>query len=434
MLSSRGAYLPPSPAQQSTAAVPVSDQVTSHHTPSAATPPLESYSSPQASSSDTSSSHPPTRSPLPASPTQPADTGWRQILEQAQQQQQRQQQDTSLSERNAGHQQQLIDTFGRTHTYLRISLTERCNLRCTYCMPAEGVELTPQEQLLTSAELTHLVSLFAASGVTKVRLTGGEPSLRKDVVELTRGFAALPGIQTVAMTSNGIALGRQLEALKGAGLSALNLSLDTLRPELFAQLARRDGHSKVMRCIQQALDLGFDPVKVNAVIMRGVNEAELPAFVELTRDSPVNVRFIEYMPFDGNVWSQRKMVGYQEMLSSVQAAYASEGGLERERDPWGEVAKNWRVPGFRGTVSFITSMTQHFCGDCNRLRLLADGSLKVCLFGANEVSLRDAMRGGATDEELLLIIRAAVLRKKAAHAGMGVLAATMNRPMITIGG
>eukprot|EP00877_Chromochloris_zofingiensis_P000611 jgi/Chrzof1/10550/Cz05g03030.t1 len=346
---------------------------------------------------------------------------WRQMVEAA-----------TISHQHASGQQMLTDTYGRKHTYLRISLTERCNLRCQYCMPADGIDLTPHENLMTADELMRLATIFVAAGINKIRLTGGEPTVRKDIVDITSQLGSLPGLQTLAMTSNGIALSRHLPQLKAAGLTALNISLDTLKPERFEKLTRRLGHAKVISSIETALRLGFAPVKVNVVVMRGVNDDELIDFVEMTRHAPLNVRFIEYMPFDGNVWSDSKMVSYKEMVQRVQDRYPA--GLVRCADPAGEVAKNFHIPGFQGSVSFITSMTHAFCGDCNRLRLLADGALKVCLFGANEVSLRDAMREGASDEQLRAIISAAVDRKKAAHAGMFELARTNNRPMITIGG
>jgi cyclic pyranopterin phosphate synthase len=298
-------------------------------------------------------------------------------------------------------------------------------------MPEEGVDLTPGEQLLSTDEVLRLARLFVAAGVDKIRLTGGEPTLRSDLVELTSRLSALPGIKAVGLTSNGLTLGRKLAALKDAGLSLLNISLDTLLPERFVAMTRRQGHDRVLASIWKAVELGFDPVKVNVVVMRGVNDDEVPAFVELTRHAPLNVRFIEYMPFDGNVWSDSKMVPFRELLSSVQERF---GPLERCLDPRGEVAKNYRVPGFQGSVSFITSMTKAFCSDCNRLRVMADGNLKVCLFGASEVSLRDAMREGASDDDLRAIVSAAVDRKKAAHAGMFELAAAPNRAMVKIGG
>jgi cyclic pyranopterin phosphate synthase len=325
----------------------------------------------------------------------------------------------------------LTDTFGRAHSYLRISLTERCNLRCTYCMPAEGVELTPAAGLLTTPEILRLARLFAVEGVTKIRLTGGEPTLRRDLEELVAALAAIPGVRDVGMTSNGLVLAKRLPALRAAGLSLLNLSLDTLRPERFERLARRRGHARVLAALAAADAAGFDPVKLNVVVMRGVNDDEAADFAALTRDAPVNVRFIEYMPFDGNVWSSDKLVPYAEVKARVEAAH---GPLARLPAPPGEVARNYALAGHRGSVSFVASMTKAFCGDCNRLRLMADGALKVCLFGAGEVSLRRAMREGATDADLRVVVGAAVGRKRAAHAGMFELARAPNRAMVKIGG
>ncbi|KAL3159838.1 GTP 3',8-cyclase, mitochondrial [Trebouxia sp. C0009 RCD-2024] len=326
----------------------------------------------------------------------------------------------------------LTDTFRRKHTYLRISLTEKCNLRCMYCMPEEGTDLTPQDALLTTSEILRLSRLFVEGGVNKIRLTGGEPTLRRDIVDLTKELNALPGLQAIGITTNGIALRRKLPELQAHGLSLLNLSLDTLRPERFERMTRRRGHDRVLETLDLAVRLGFAPVKVNVVVMRGVNDDEIADFVELTRDRSINVRFIEYMPFDGNVWSDTKMVTYKQMMAAVQQRFPHE--LQRLQDPRSEVAKNFHIPGFKGSVSFITSMTHAFCGDCNRLRLMADGNLKVCLFGANEVSLRDAMRQGASDANLRVIISAAVNRKKAAHAGMFEIAKSKNRAMVHIGG
>lgn len=330
----------------------------------------------------------------------------------------------------------LVDTHERRHSYLRISLTEKCNLRCLYCMPEDGVDLTPRQRLLTSDEIERLVRLFALAGVNKVRFTGGEPTLRKDVVDIVKRISAIDGINDVGITSNGLILSRSLEALKDSGLSLLNLSLDTLKPDRFEQMTRRKGHRRVLESIDKALDLGFDPVKVNVVVMKGVNDDEIVDFVELTRDKNINVRFIEYMPFDGNVWSTTKLVTYKRMkhIVNTYARDISGSGLVRFADGYGEVAKNYRISGFKGSVSFVTSMTSAFCSDCNRVRLMADGNLKVCLFGNSEVSLLDALREGATDEELLAVVSAAVDRKKAAHAGMNILAKQKNRPMVKIGG
>ncbi|OMO61390.1 Cofactor of nitrate reductase and xanthine dehydrogenase [Corchorus capsularis] len=325
----------------------------------------------------------------------------------------------------------LVDRFGRMHTYLRISLTERCNLRCHYCMPEEGVELTPTPQLLSHQEIFRLANLFVTSGVNKIRLTGGEPTLRKDIQDICFNLSSLKGLKALAITTNGITLAKKLPMLKQCGITSLNISLDTLVPAKFEFMTRRKGHHKVIESINAAIDLGYNPVKVNCVVMRGFNDDEMCDFVNLTRDKPINVRFIEFMPFDGNVWNVKKLVPYSEMLDTVSKQFP---GLKRLNDPLTETAKNFKIDGHTGTVSFITSMTEHFCAGCNRLRLLADGNLKVCLFGPSEVSLRDPLRSGAGDEELREIIGAAVKRKKAAHAGMFDIAKTANRPMIHIGG
>lgn len=325
----------------------------------------------------------------------------------------------------------LIDSFGRLHTYLRISLTERCNLRCHYCMPAEGVELTPSPQLLSQKEIVRLANLFVSSGVEKIRLTGGEPTIRKDIEDICLQLSNLQGLKTLAMTTNGITLAKKLPKLKECGLTSVNISLDTLVPAKFEFITRRKGHERVMESINTAVDLGYNPVKVNCVVMRGLNDDEIFDFVELTREKPINVRFIEFMPFDGNVWNVKKLVPYSEMLDKVAKQFT---GLKRLKDHPTDTAKNFRVDGHCGTVSFITSMTEHFCAGCNRLRLLADGNFKVCLFGPSEVSLRDPLRHGADDDELKEVIGAAVKRKKASHAGMFDIARTVNRPMIHIGG
>ena len=325
----------------------------------------------------------------------------------------------------------LTDTFGRHHTYLRISLTERCNLRCQYCMPAEGVDLKPREEILTFEEVERLARLFVAEGVDKIRLTGGEPLVRKDVEDLVERLGALDGLRTLAITTNGLLLPKKLPRLHAAGVNLLNISLDTLRPDRFVFITRRKGFEIVMEAIEQALAYGYDPVKVNCVVMRGFNDDELGDFVAMTEHRPIEVRFIEYMPFDGNRWTDSRMMSYREMIAEIETRFPA---LTRLQDGPNDTSKTYQVPGFRGRVGFITSMSEQFCGTCNRLRLTADGNLKVCLFGAAEVSLRDAIRHGASDAELRTVIAAAVQRKKAAHAGMYEIAQTENRPMILIGG
>ncbi|KAE8600253.1 hypothetical protein XENTR_v10013153 [Xenopus tropicalis] len=310
----------------------------------------------------------------------------------------------------------LTDSFGRQHNYLRISLTEKCNLRCQYCMPEEGVQLTPKSELLTTQEIVALARLFVQEGVNKIRLTGGEPLIRPDVVDIVAQLRKLEGLKTIALTTNGINLARQLPKLKDAGLDVLNISLDTLVPAKFEFIVRRKGFHKVMEGIHRAIDLGYSPVKVNCVVMRGLNEDELLDFVALTEKQPLEVRFIEYMPFDGNKWNFKKMVSYQEMLDTIRQRWPE---LERLPTEASSTSKNYKVPHFEGQIGFITSMSEHFCGSCNRLRLTADGNLKVCLFGNAEVSLRDWLRSGVGEEELIQIIGAAVGRKKKQHAAGG---------------
>ncbi|CAG0913303.1 unnamed protein product [Notodromas monacha] len=312
----------------------------------------------------------------------------------------------------------LTDLHGRSHSYLRISLTEKCNLRCSYCMPEEGVSLTPGQKLLTTQEILSLARLFVDEGVRKIRLTGGEPTIRKDLPEIISGLKGIPKLETVTMTTNGIVLKTRLSALKDAGLDGLNISLDTLIPAKFEFLTRRPGWKKVMEGIETALSLGYSPVKLNVVAMRGVNCDEIVDFVTFTKEKNVDVRFIEYMPFDGNKWNVKKMIPFSEMLDSIRAQYPE---LKRLEDHPNDTSKAFKVPGFMGQIGFITSMSQHFCGTCNRLRLTADGNLKVCLFGNSEVSLRDALRGGTSKEDLIDLISMAVKRKKKRHAGFIIM-------------
>ena len=366
----------------------------------------------------------------------------------------------------------LTDTFSRQHDYLRISVTERCNLRCVYCMPEEGVELSPTAKLLTSPEITYLSSVFVSQGVSKIRLTGGEPTIRKDIVELMDSIGSLRrhGLRELCLTTNGIALHRKLDRMAQAGLTGVNLSLDTLDPFQFQIMTRRKGFDAVMKSINQILDMNKMgagiKLKINCVVMRGVNEDQIMPFVELGREKDVEVRFIEYMPFDGNRWSRGKMLGYEEMLGIIREKFP---GLQKVKDGKNETSKTYEIPGFVGKVGFITSMTHNFCGSCNRLRITSDGNLKVCLFGNAEVSLRDILRkqnGGdpinkeafeamkriemdrrqalpridgdslysESERELLEVIGMAVKRKKEKHAGMGQLENMKNRPMILIGG
>lgn len=299
-------------------------------------------------------------------------------------------------------------------------------------MPAEGVALTRRDDLLSTREIVDLATIFVENGVDKIRLTGGEPLVRPDIDVIVEELGSK--VSTLAMTTNGMALSaRRVARLRSLGLNAVNISLDTLEPKKFEFIARRPGWDKAMAAIHRCLDAGFSPVKINCVVMRGLNDDEIVNFVELTRDLDIDVRFIEYMPFDGNKWNLNKFLSYVDAVSLIRARWPAFARAEAE-DSIDATSKAWRVPGFKGRVGFITSMSQNFCGSCSRLRITADGNLKVCLFGSSEVSLRDAIRGGASKEHLESVIAAAVSRKKAQHAGMFNLAQRKNRPMILIGG
>ena len=339
-------------------------------------------------------------------------------------------------------------------------------------MPEEGIELSPSAKLLTTPEIVHLSSVFVDQGVDKIRLTGGEPTIRKDILSLMQQIGALRsnGLKELCITTNGISLHRKLEPMVEAGLTAVNLSLDTLDPYQFTLMTRRNGHEAVMKSINRILELNKHgagiKLKINCVVMRGLNEREILPFVELGKDQDIETRFIEYMPFDGNKWSEKKMMSYQEMLAIIRERYPD---VQRVQDHPNDTSKTFKVPGFVGRIGFITSMTENFCGTCNRLRITSDGNIKVCLFDNGEVSLRDILREyndgkpidehaveaikqlemdraqglpgntaalGASEKEsrLLEVIGLAVSRKKEKHAGIGELENMKNRPMILIGG
>ncbi|KAJ3326287.1 Molybdenum cofactor synthesis protein 1 [Boothiomyces sp. JEL0866] len=300
----------------------------------------------------------------------------------------------------------LTDLFNRQHTYLRISLTEKCNLRCTYCMPEEGVELTPKQNLLTFEEILRLGRIFVENGINKIRLTGGEPTIRKDLIDIVAGLNELKriGLKKVGITTNGIALKRKLVPLKEAGLDQINISLDTLDPLKFELMTRRRGHETVLGAMRSALDLNFDSVKLNVVVINKVNQMEIIDFVNMTKDLPIYIRFIEYMPFDGNKWNTEKFISYQDMLQLIRNVHPD---IMKEMDDPNDTSKAYRVPGFKGKFGFITSMSDNFCGTCNRLRVLADGNMKVCLFGNAEVNLKQLMRDGITSTELVDVISSA---------------------------
>jgi cyclic pyranopterin phosphate synthase len=324
----------------------------------------------------------------------------------------------------------LIDRHGRRHSYLRMSITDRCNLRCTYCMPPQGIDWTPRAEILSADEIVRLGTIFVGMGITKIRLTGGEPLTRRDFGQIAERLGALPGLKTLAVTTNGISLAKRAEGLRAVGLNGLTISLDTLRRDRFKEIAKRDQFDAVMDGIEASLAAGFAPLKINVVVMRGVNDDEILDFVAWAKDRPINVRFIEYMPFPDNKWSTGGLMPYAEMRALI--------GRHYEMIPLiGEataVGKDFRLAGHSGTVSFVTSMTESFCGGCNRLRVTADGNIKSCLFHPAEQSLRDCMRAGGSDLDVERLITQAVDGKQAAHPPMEELMTMKNRTMIEIGG
>jgi GTP 3',8-cyclase len=327
----------------------------------------------------------------------------------------------------------LIDTFGRVATDLRVSLTDRCNLRCTYCMPAEGLPWLPSENVLTNAELLRLMRIAVQRlGITDVRLTGGEPLLRPGLEELIGEIARLRPRPRLSMTTNGIGLAKRATALREAGLDRINVSLDTIDPETFVRLARRDRLSHVLAGLAAARDAGLEPVKVNAVLMRGTNEHEAASLLRFCLDHGYHLRFIEQMPLDAqHGWNRADMVTAEEILSLLRAEFT----LTPSHQPRGGApAERWLVNGGPGDVGVIASVTRPFCSACERTRLTADGAVRSCLFSNEETDLRGLLRGGADDEEVARTWRMIMWGKLAGHEINDAGFAQPIRPMSAIGG
>ena len=288
-----------------------------------------------------------------------------------------------------------------------------------------------RDKMLTFDEIKRVAEIFAALGITKIRLTGGEPLVRKDLPRLVESISNIPGIDTISMTTNGVLLKNFAPQLKESGLTHLNVSLDTLRLSRFVQIALRQNYYDVIAGINAALDAGFQPLKLNTVIIGGVNDDELHDFVEFVRDKPINIRFIEYMPFKFNQWNQGKLISFQQMVENISERFELQ---PFELSDKYAVAKDFQIDGFIGTVSFITSMSDHFCGKCNRIRLTADGSIKSCLFHPAEVNLKSALRSNSSDDIISEMIQSAISVKPYGHPKAEDLIAIENRSMIQIGG
>ena len=306
----------------------------------------------------------------------------------------------------------LVDGFGRVATDLRVSVIDRCNFRCTYCMPADGLRWLPSEQILSVQEIGRLVRLLVSLGVREVKLTGGEPTVRPDLVDIVRRVRAVDASLDVSMTTNGYLLDRLAERLREAGLDRVTVSCDSLLRHRFAEMTRRDALERVLAGIDSAMAAGLGPVKVNCVVVGGTNEDEAPEFARLARELGVEVRFIEYMPLDAErAWERRRVVPSRDLRTRIEERFPLV-----EAGDGSQPATLFRfADGAPGAVGFISSVTEPFCDTCNRVRLTADGQLRSCLFALDEWDLREPMRSGASDAELEVLIREAVGAKWAGH-------------------
>jgi len=328
----------------------------------------------------------------------------------------------------------LNDTFGRTHTYLRLSLTELCNLRCTYCMPAEGIQLSPKSHIMNFDEIYTIAKTFVDHGVTKIRLTGGEPLVRRDVHIILKRLASLP--VELSMTTNAVIVDRYIDLLKQCNIKNLNVSLDSLQAEKFNTITRRNNFEKVYTNLFLLIKEGFN-VKINAVLIKGFNDDEIVDFINFTKTHNISVRFIEFMPFDGNRWDKSKMMSYAEVMEKVNSAF-DENEIIRLKDAKNDTSKNYKIKDYKGSFGIISSITNPFCDSCNRIRLTANGQIKNCLFSATESDLLTPLRAG---KDITPVIKKTIASKFKIRGGMDTLEKLespdlhgKNRSMIAIGG
>jgi cyclic pyranopterin phosphate synthase len=327
----------------------------------------------------------------------------------------------------------LEDRFGRVHRDLRISVTDRCNLRCTYCMPAEGLPWMPRAEQLTDAELVRLITIAVRDlGVHELRFTGGEPLLRRGLEDVIAASSALTPRPDISLTTNGIGLARRAAALAAAGVNRLNVSLDTLRPDRFAEITRRDRLTDVLAGMEAAREAGLSPVKINTVLLRGVNDDEAVDLLRFAVARGFELRFIEQMPLDAqHGWQRAEMVTAGEILAALRTAFAlTPDGHDRGAAP----AERWLVDGGPAAVGVIASVTRPFCGACDRTRLTADGQVRSCLFARTETDLRALLRGGSPDDEIAEAWRTAMWGKLAGHGIDEPGFLQPDRPMSAIGG
>ncbi len=327
----------------------------------------------------------------------------------------------------------LIDSYGRLHDSLRISVTDRCNVRCFYCMPDEGGKYAPRGEILSFEEIERFANIAASLGITKLRVTGGEPLVRKDLPVLISRLCAISGVRDLALTTNGVLLAPQARALYDAGLRRLNVHLDTLDRERFLKITRRDDFCKVMDGIEAARALGFGPIKINAVAVKNLVEPDIVPLARYGREKGIDVRFIEFMPLDAQgLWSRQNVLSADEIIETIEREISPLIEIP-DRDPRAP-ATEYRYADGVGTVGFVASVTRPFCLNCNRLRLTSDGKLRYCLFAIEETDVRALLRGGAPDEEIAATIRDTVRSKWLGHEINSSKFVAPPRPMYAIGG
>ncbi|UII23809.1 GTP 3',8-cyclase MoaA [Fulvivirga ligni] len=326
--------------------------------------------------------------------------------------------------------QGIIDNFGRPITYLRMAVTDRCNLRCYYCMPAEGINYLPKKELLTYEEMLKLAQVFCEMGVNKIRITGGEPFVRRDLMSFLRQLSETAGLNELHITTNGVLTAQYIDELKALGIASINLSLDSLNPERFFKITRRDVFTQVEETLNKLLDSGID-TKINMVVMDGQNEDDIIPMADLTKDKPLSIRYIEEMPFNGNGHNSIKW-NHREILNTLNTHY---GSLTKLQDPQFSTSSNYQIPGYQGNIGIIAAYTRTFCGSCNRIRLTSEGNIKTCLYDQTQLDLKAILRSGGSDLELKQAITHALThRHKDGHAAEAARSTNVEESMSTIGG
>lgn len=325
----------------------------------------------------------------------------------------------------------LIDNHHRSINYVRLAVTDRCNLRCFYCMPHEGINFLPKPHLLSYEEIVRLMTQLAEMGISKIRITGGEPFVRKDMMQLLQKLSEIRGIEKIALTTNGVLTAPLVPELKKIGIHSVNLSLDTLDRKRFIEMTRRDELSNVLATLDALLTHQI-PTKINSVVMAGKNDEDILTMVELAKDNPVGIRFIEEMPFNGEGLKIENFLSYRAILDKIKAKYPT---IKKIPDEPFSTSYNYQIPGFKGTVGVIAAYSRTFCGTCNRIRITPTGNLKTCLYDEGVMNVRDLLRNGCSDEELQTQIRVAIQhRSKDGFEAEAKRSTLVTESMTTIGG